>query len=224
MLGALTAVSQSLPQFSASDFDGWIYNNPGISLTDANIGGGRIVLYVASNGLVLNLISPEFSCAGIDSISCGVTWYTRNFSTSGFDLSRTALTLAIDDEQGYPLDSVTVVPTTIGVSTHTLSFTLAVPQGLSRARLRFVSWGANVVSCGAVRAATFTAVAGSAPVVRPGDVDGDGMVTISDVTTLIDYLLSSTGTIDLGNADVDGDGGISISDVTTLIDRLLSGR
>lgn len=57
-----------------------------------------------------------------------------------------------------------------------------------------------------------------------GDLDCDGYCNISDVTTLIDYLLSGNGSqISLKNADVDGDGKISISDVTTLIDILLRG-
>ena len=224
----MTAMSQSLPQFSSSSFEGWEYNNPGITLTSSNIGGGKIVLYKASNGLMLTLISPEFSCAGIDSISSVVTWYTKNISNSSFDLSRTALTLAIEDGEGLPLDSVTVVPTTHGVSTHTLAFTIAVPQGLTRARMRFVSWDANVVSCGAIRVATFTAISSTTPPpppdTLPGDVDGDGVVNISDVTALIDYLLGASSPIDMDNADVDADGHINISDVTTLIDKLLSGN
>ena len=58
--------------------------------------------------------------------------------------------------------------------------------------------------------------------VKKGDVDGDGNVSIADVTTLIDMLLSGDTA---GNeaADCDGDGQISIADVTTLIDYLLSG-
>jgi len=56
-----------------------------------------------------------------------------------------------------------------------------------------------------------------------GDVDEDGFVTISDVTDLIDYLLSGmVSPFNLGNADVSGDGDISISDVTDLIDYLMS--
>ena len=55
-----------------------------------------------------------------------------------------------------------------------------------------------------------------------GDVDGDGMVGISDVTTLIDYLLSGNVTpFNMDNADCDGDGQVNISDVTALIDYLL---
>lgn len=54
-----------------------------------------------------------------------------------------------------------------------------------------------------------------------GDVDGDGVVSISDVTTLIDMLLNGD-TAGHPEADVDGDGKVSISDVTDLIDLLLS--
>ena len=57
---------------------------------------------------------------------------------------------------------------------------------------------------------------------KKGDVNGDGDVNISDVTTLIDYLLSEDASnIQLGNADIDADGSINISDVTVLIDMLL---
>ncbi len=58
-----------------------------------------------------------------------------------------------------------------------------------------------------------------------GDVNGDGSVNISDVTALIDYLLSGNASgINLSGADCDQDGSINISDVTALIDYLLSGR
>ena len=57
-----------------------------------------------------------------------------------------------------------------------------------------------------------------------GDVDGDGFVKIDDVTTLIDYLLGSDPSIDMGNADIDYDGNVNIADVTVLIDILLNGN
>ena len=53
-----------------------------------------------------------------------------------------------------------------------------------------------------------------------GDVNRDGTMNISDVTDLIDALLSNDA---YGlNGDVDGDGNVNIGDVTDLIDRLLS--
>ena len=57
-----------------------------------------------------------------------------------------------------------------------------------------------------------------------GDVDGDGNVSIADVTALIDYLLSGNSDgVNTANADCNVDGNINISDVTALIDYLLSG-
>ena len=57
-----------------------------------------------------------------------------------------------------------------------------------------------------------------------GDVNGDGSVNISDVTTLIDYLLSGNPSgVNLTAADCNQDSSVNISDVTALIDYLLSG-
>lgn len=218
------AVAAQLPQFSSMSFDGWSYNHPSTPLSMANIGNGKIVIYVNSQGLALTLRSPQFSCQDIDSIDATVTWYCQYFNSQQFKLSKAALTLVIEDGNGEPLDSVTQAPTTPGKSTHTLHFTLPVPHGLTTAQLRFVSWTGDVVSSGAIKQVVLTAVNGSGgDGTQPGDVDGNGTVSIADVTALIDYLLS--GNSDLINtqaADVDGDSNISISDVTALIDKLLS--
>lgn len=221
----LTAASQQLPQFDGDNFDGWIYNNPGIALTSSNIALGRIVLYVNSSGKALMLTSPEFSCAGIDSIAASVLWYTATFQNSNFDLSRTALTMAIDDPLGQPLDSVTCVPTVTG-SSRTLSLHLAVPKGVTTCRLRFVSWSGDVISSGAIKQAQFTAVEATTPEpVLLGDIDGDGIVGVGDVTELIDLLLLGLAGNDmLAVADIDLDGNISIADVTSLIDRIVTGN
>ena len=58
--------------------------------------------------------------------------------------------------------------------------------------------------------------------VLQGDVDGDGRVSINDVTFLIDLLLTGSDIAVYPGADVDGDGRVSIEDVTTLIDLLLT--
>lgn len=54
-----------------------------------------------------------------------------------------------------------------------------------------------------------------------GDVNGDGFVTISDITVLVDMLLALDYEYN-ESIDVNGDGVISIADVTELIDMLLS--
>lgn len=62
------------------------------------------------------------------------------------------------------------------------------------------------------------------PVGLRGDVNDDQAVNISDVTALIDFLLSGDfDSINYDNADCNLDGTVNISDVTALIDYLLSG-
>ena len=55
-----------------------------------------------------------------------------------------------------------------------------------------------------------------------GDVDGNKVLGIDDLTMLIDYLLVGAGDINRYNTDVDNDGVIDINDVTALIDLLLN--
>jgi hypothetical protein len=56
----------------------------------------------------------------------------------------------------------------------------------------------------------------------PGDIDGDGAIDVSDVTRLVDKLLS--GEELPAHLDVDGNGSVEIKDLTTLIDILLGGN
>ena len=55
-----------------------------------------------------------------------------------------------------------------------------------------------------------------------GDINGDGKLSIGDVTGIIGQLLDG-GDIP-AYCDVNGDGKVSIGDVTTLISMLLSGN
>jgi hypothetical protein len=56
-----------------------------------------------------------------------------------------------------------------------------------------------------------------------GDVNTDGRVDISDVTSLIDAILNRVddGGVELSQTDITGDGREDISDVTALIDIIL---
>lgn len=57
-----------------------------------------------------------------------------------------------------------------------------------------------------------------------GDVNGDGMLSVTDVTYLVDYILgNSSDNFIFENADVSWDGIISVSDVTGLVDMVLNG-
>ena len=54
----------------------------------------------------------------------------------------------------------------------------------------------------------------------PGDVNGDKIVNVSDVTALVNMILGVT-TMNTESADVNGDGKVNVSDVTALINIIL---
>ena len=56
-----------------------------------------------------------------------------------------------------------------------------------------------------------------------GDVNDDGDVSISDVTSLINYLLGVTSSqFNASAADVNNDGKVTVADVAALIDLILA--
>ena len=68
---------------------------------------------------------------------------------------------------------------------------------------------------------TFTATL--VPDFLRGDVDMDGVIGISDVTRLVDYILTHDATgMSVEAADTDLDGSIGIADVTKLVDYILT--
>ena len=59
---------------------------------------------------------------------------------------------------------------------------------------------------------------------EPGDVDHDGVISIADITMMVDYILGAIGDDECCPicGDVDGDGVIGIADVTMIVDKILS--
>lgn len=57
--------------------------------------------------------------------------------------------------------------------------------------------------------------------VQPGDINGDGLINVADVTALIQIVLNSTP-IDLAIADLTADGNVNVADVTILIQIVLN--
>ncbi len=118
--------------------------------------------------------------------------------------------------------TVTPVPTDLVVTSSNPSVAAA-RLANGKVQVVGVSVGTAIIK---VSSADGNAVADSCFVnvyTEAGDVDGDGFVKIDDVTALIDHLLGSNSSIDVGNADINYDGVVSIADVTGLIDYLLGG-
>ena len=55
----------------------------------------------------------------------------------------------------------------------------------------------------------------------PGDVNGDGIVNVSDVTALVNLILG-TEQYATTVCDINGDGEVNVSDVTTLVNMILN--
>lgn len=220
ILAVFITGAQEVPQFTSTDYDGWTYNNPTVTLDKYSMADGKIRLYTSNDSTVFTLISTTFSCQGIDSITATVNWYTEAYNDNRFDLNRAALTLVIEDANSVPLDSVTCVPNTPNTRNHTLVLKIAAPRGVTAARMRFVSWTGDYVSCGAIKRAVFTTTATSDDVLH-GDVDSNGTIDPADISALIDYLLNGTP-VNEENADVNNDGSIDPSDISDLIDLLLN--
>ena len=88
----------------------------------------------------------------------------------------------------------------------------------------FEAYADNVLASAATRLQiVLDENAEDAPTSLRGDVDGNGSVEITDVTRLIDYILSRDDTgIDVVAADCDLSGNVTIDDLTLLIDYILS--
>ena len=63
----------------------------------------------------------------------------------------------------------------------------------------------------------------AAPQGVPGDVNGDGDVTASDITALYTFLLSGDMS-EIANGDVNGDGTITSADITAVYSILLGSK
>lgn len=55
-----------------------------------------------------------------------------------------------------------------------------------------------------------------------GDINGDGLVNVADVTLLIDIVLNSNGGYDLAIVDLNSDSVVNVADVTALINLVLN--
>ncbi|MBQ9363632.1 MAG: hypothetical protein IJT97_09490, partial [Bacteroidaceae bacterium] len=55
-----------------------------------------------------------------------------------------------------------------------------------------------------------------------GDLDGDGVITVNDISLLIDVYLGVVTDYDLAVCDMDGDGTITVEDISLLIDIYLN--
>ena len=64
-------------------------------------------------------------------------------------------------------------------------------------------------------------VTGPAIDTKKGDIDGDGVVNVKDVTALVNQITTGKTT---ASADIDGDGLVNVKDVTALVNLIVGGK
>ena len=203
--------SAQVPQFSPTDYNGWIYNNPNVVLDQYTILNNKIALYVVSNGTVLTLTSPPFACRMNENIDMVVKWITPQWQNEGFHVEWVALTAALLDESGVTVDSVTCIPDPVS-RTNYLHMSLVVPRNIGQARLHFAAWKSIVSNCGIIQ--EIKAICGNR-----ADVNHDGEVNIADVNVIVNAILKGQLSLDL---DINDDGEVNIADVNQVIAVILS--
>lgn len=148
-------------------------------------------------------------------------------------VTQSNITIFLDQEEIYvlpnhiavltPSASSDVIPELITNSSDPMVAAARVMNG--KVQVVGIKEGTSTITVGSVDGTAIPATCLVTVYTEPGDLNCDGFRNISDVTALINYLLSGNDSqISTKNADVNENGRISISDVTTLINILLNGN
>ena len=139
----------------------------------------------------------------------------------------------IDGDEGFELDAPKYYSTELGTNVYDVFSRFSIIQRTDTVTVVFnpesnhkLTRNANLTFCASGAKPVTVALTGLVEInEQQGDANGDGVISIADVTALIDYLLSGDANgISLENADCNQDGSVTIADVTALIDYLLSGH
>lgn len=213
---AATSDTQLL-QFDLNHFEDWTYHRQDVVLDHDLIAHNRVTLFTAKSGQQYTLESPEFSCQGIDSVKVQINYILDE----DFDATKVAPRVDVLDKQGNVVRSVDI-PVRANVVIQTLEAMISV-SGLDDVTLLFLAPNAKeeeVVfpAIKAVKAWGST----SSETVRPGDVNGDGRVDVSDVNIVINVMLGKLQDDEVkALCDLNVDGRVDVSDVNAVINLML---
>lgn len=212
MAFGILAQAQKLAEFNLNSFDKWVYTRSGVELNTNTICTNKVNLY--GNYM---LISPQFSAKIVKFVKVQAKIVVKEYAQPKYSIAKASPTLELLNEQGE------VVATKKHAYSEALPQQvfedyLAVPEGANRLTMRISAPRADVNSAGAVHELVLTASSSDGSLVV-GDLNGDGVCDVTDVTALINIILEESVTADA--ADINGDGNIDVSDVTALINKIL---
>lgn len=186
-------------------------NGTGTKMTRYSLADGNITGSFASNPDIAPIAAQANGCAAIEFAGVNYLLYsfTDHTSPAGYQYILVANPTGTD-YAGYTARWIFPKQGLGMVNSTTTSAPCVLVPGKKDNELRlFVMAAGNGM-------AAYTM---SLPVVVPGDVNGDGMLSGADVTALYSYLLD--GVVPAGNPDVNGDGSVNGADVTALYSLLL---
>lgn len=212
------AAENPLLQFDLNHFDDWTYHRQGVTLDHDLISQNRVTLFTTVNGERCTLESPEFSSQGIDSLKVLISYILDE----EFNPTKVAPRIEVLDIEGNVL-RVVDIPVQPAVIIQNLE-TMVDVAGLPDATLLFSAPKAKEAEgvFPAVKAIKVWAVStGGTPHV-PGDVNGDGIVDVSDVNIVINVMLGKNQDPQVKLwADLNDDGTVDVSDVNAVINIML---
>ena len=105
----------------------------------------------------------------------------------------------------------------------TYGYTFDLGNGWNKKNLQVVAYIGNYDSNDATNCVVENSIAVSPAAYTPasGDIDGDGLINVSDATVLGDKVLGEANYSDM-KCDINGDGIVNVSDVTALIAIILN--
>lgn len=217
LLSIVTASATELLTFSPTQYVGWIYTRSDLTLSTSEIGQYNIALYHYGDE-DYTLISPMVQAIG-DSIVVKVRGRSNTAGNTNYNYNPVigSPTIELLNERDSVLKSIKYNFTTIELSRNfEVKFDIN-DIADHRFKLRLACWDSNIDSRLSIRNISVENYS------IKGDVNGDGIVTTSDVTALYNYLLNNNSS-SLVYGDVNRDGLITSGDVTAVYLILLGAQ
>ncbi len=206
--------SNYLLEFGTNHFDGWIYTQSIIEISNSNISQDNINLYWD-----YALISPEVTAPSAKIITVNVTGRTKSYEEPEYSNALGKVSVQLINENDSLLNEVRY---TFKKKEQDRNFQVdfdVTDASSAPFKLRLSCPDANIESRFSVRKVQVSVKEYNLSGVA-GDVNNDGVVTSADITALYDYLLNND-TSKIINGDVNTDGDITSADVTDVYNILL---
>lgn len=204
--------AQKLAEFNLNSYEGWTYTRSSVNLSTSNISTNKINLY----GDYM-LVSPLFSAHNVKYVKAQIRIVSKNYLQDKYSYLKASPTLQLLDANGT-VQSTVLHYYSEALLEQNIEAYLPVPEGSQMLSFRISVPSGDVNSTGAIREVTLTASATDGKVF--GDVNGDGVCDVSDVTSVVNMILELE--VSNPNADVNQSGTIDVSDVTTIVNKILN--